>query len=185
MSTSIAFSPSLGHWLGLGLLSRGPERHGEIVRVYDPVRGGDVLVEVRPPCFIDPEGERAPCLTVRFMPSPRLPELPFPAASARKGASPAWSIEERAGLGLATVAARKGQADALKRAVASAYGVELPDSSHIAGRSLGELRRLRARAMARGVGNSRRRGARPRSRAKTCAGSPRSPIRAGAGRCCV
>ena len=56
--TSIAFSPSLGHWLGLGLLSRGPERHGEIVRVYDPVRGGDVLAEVRPPCFIDPEGER-------------------------------------------------------------------------------------------------------------------------------
>lgn len=56
--TSIAFSPSLGHWLGLGLLARGPERHGEIVRAYDPVRGGDVLVEVRPPCFIDPEGER-------------------------------------------------------------------------------------------------------------------------------
>jgi sarcosine oxidase subunit alpha len=56
--TSIAFSPSLGHWLGLGLLARGPERHGEIVRAYDPVSGGDVLVEVRPPCFIDPEGER-------------------------------------------------------------------------------------------------------------------------------
>jgi sarcosine oxidase subunit alpha len=28
------------------------------VRAYDPVRGGDTLVEVRPPCFIDPEGER-------------------------------------------------------------------------------------------------------------------------------
>jgi sarcosine oxidase subunit alpha len=56
--TSIAFSPSLGHWLGLGLLARGPERHGEIVRAYDPVRGGDILVEVRPPCFIDVEGER-------------------------------------------------------------------------------------------------------------------------------
>ena len=56
--TSIAFSPSLGHWLGLGLLARGPERHGEIVRVYDPVRGGDVLAEVQSPCFIDPEGER-------------------------------------------------------------------------------------------------------------------------------
>ena len=56
--TSIAFSPSLNHWLGLGLLARGPERHGEIVRAYDPVRSGDVLVEVRPPCFIDPEGER-------------------------------------------------------------------------------------------------------------------------------
>jgi sarcosine oxidase subunit alpha len=56
--TSIAFSPSLGHWLGLGLLARGPERLGEILRAYDPVRGGDVLVEVRPPCFIDPEGTR-------------------------------------------------------------------------------------------------------------------------------
>ncbi len=56
--TSIAFSPSLGHWLGLGLLANGPERHGEIVRAYDPVRDGDVLVEVRPPCFIDPQGER-------------------------------------------------------------------------------------------------------------------------------
>ncbi|HYJ58945.1 MAG TPA: sarcosine oxidase subunit alpha family protein [Methyloceanibacter sp.] len=56
--TSIAFSPSLGHWLGLGLLAHGPERHGEILRAYDPVRGGDVPVEVRPPCFIDPEGER-------------------------------------------------------------------------------------------------------------------------------
>lgn len=56
--TSVAFSPSLGHWLGLGLLSRGPERHGEIVRAYDPVRGGDVPVEVTGPCFIDPEGER-------------------------------------------------------------------------------------------------------------------------------
>jgi sarcosine oxidase subunit alpha len=56
--TSIAFSPSLGHWFGLGLLANGPDRHGEIVRAFDPVRGGDVLVEVRPPCFIDPEGER-------------------------------------------------------------------------------------------------------------------------------
>jgi sarcosine oxidase subunit alpha len=56
--TSIAFSPSLNHWLGLGLLAHGPARHGEIVRAYDPVRGGDVLVEVRPPCFIDSEGER-------------------------------------------------------------------------------------------------------------------------------
>jgi methylglutamate dehydrogenase subunit C len=56
--TSIAFSPSLGHWLGLGLLARGPERHGEIVRVYDPVRGGDLLAEVRPACFIDPGGTR-------------------------------------------------------------------------------------------------------------------------------
>lgn len=56
--TSIAFSPSLGHWLGLGLLAHGPKRHGEILRAYDPVRGADVPVEVRPPCFVDPQGER-------------------------------------------------------------------------------------------------------------------------------
>jgi methylglutamate dehydrogenase subunit C len=56
--TSVAFSPSLGHWIGLGLIARGPERHGEIVRAVDPVRNGDIEVEIVPPCFIDPEGVR-------------------------------------------------------------------------------------------------------------------------------
>ena len=28
--TSVAFSPSLGHWIGLGLLARGPQRIGEM-----------------------------------------------------------------------------------------------------------------------------------------------------------
>ena len=56
--TSIAFSPSLGHWLGLGLLTNGPQRHGEVVRAYDPVRNGDVEVEICAPCRIDPEGNR-------------------------------------------------------------------------------------------------------------------------------
>jgi sarcosine oxidase subunit alpha len=56
--TSVAFSPSLKHWIGLGFLSRGPERHGETVRACDPLRGEDVLVEICPPCFIDPEGKR-------------------------------------------------------------------------------------------------------------------------------
>jgi sarcosine oxidase subunit gamma len=41
-------------------------------------------------------------------------------------------IQERLGLGLATVAARKGQAAALKAAVAGAYGVELPESARVA-----------------------------------------------------
>lgn len=45
---------------------------------------------------------------------------------------PGVVIEERIGLGLATVAARKGQLAALKAAVASAYGVELPESSRVA-----------------------------------------------------
>src|SRR5262245_62710951 len=66
---------------------------------------------------------------------------PFPATSAlaqvavpgvhgKEGGEPSVAIDERTGLGLATVAARKGEAEALKRTVASAYGVELPDRSH-------------------------------------------------------
>ena len=56
--TSVAFSPTLGHWIGLGLLQYGPQRIGERVRAYDPVRGGDVEVEVCDPVFVDPERVR-------------------------------------------------------------------------------------------------------------------------------
>jgi sarcosine oxidase subunit alpha len=56
--TSVAFSPTLGHWIGLGLLVGGPARHGERVRAYDPVRGGDVPVKVCNPVFYDPARER-------------------------------------------------------------------------------------------------------------------------------
>jgi sarcosine oxidase subunit alpha len=56
--TSVAFSPTLGHWVGLGLLQNGPARLGEIIRVYDPVRNGDWLAEVVSPVFVDAAGER-------------------------------------------------------------------------------------------------------------------------------
>jgi heterotetrameric sarcosine oxidase alpha subunit len=56
--TSVAFSPSLRTWIGLGFLASGPDRLGERIRAYDPVRGGDVVVEVVSPVFIDPEGSR-------------------------------------------------------------------------------------------------------------------------------
>jgi methylglutamate dehydrogenase subunit C len=56
--TSTAFSPTLGHWIGLGLLTRGPERIGGRVRAVDPVRNNDVEVEICAPCFVDPQGER-------------------------------------------------------------------------------------------------------------------------------
>ncbi|MFG1478938.1 sarcosine oxidase subunit alpha family protein [Xanthobacter sp. V4C-4] len=56
--TSVAYSPTLGHAIGLGFLKRGQERIGETVRAYDPVRGGDILVEVCAPAFVDPEGEK-------------------------------------------------------------------------------------------------------------------------------
>jgi sarcosine oxidase subunit alpha len=56
--SSVAFSPSLGHWIGLGFLKRGPDRIGDIVVAADPVRNASVEVEVCSPVFIDPEGER-------------------------------------------------------------------------------------------------------------------------------
>jgi heterotetrameric sarcosine oxidase alpha subunit len=56
--TSVAYSPILGSWIGLGLLRRGPLRHGERLRAHSPVRGGDAEVEVVSPVFFDPEGAR-------------------------------------------------------------------------------------------------------------------------------
>ncbi|NNE79944.1 MAG: sarcosine oxidase subunit alpha family protein [Silicimonas sp.] len=56
--TSVAYSPELGHSVGLGYLKRGKERIGEQVRAYSPVRNQDIMVEVCSPHHIDPEGER-------------------------------------------------------------------------------------------------------------------------------
>jgi sarcosine oxidase subunit alpha len=56
--TSVAYSPSLGQWIGLGLLARGPTRRGEIMRAVDPIRSGEIAVEICAPCFVDPKGER-------------------------------------------------------------------------------------------------------------------------------
>jgi sarcosine oxidase subunit alpha len=56
--TSVVFSPALGHWIGLGLLAGGAARIGEIVVAHDPVRGGDIAVEVMSAVFVDPQGVR-------------------------------------------------------------------------------------------------------------------------------
>lgn len=56
--TSAAFSPTLGHMIGLGFLADGQSRIGHRVRAYDPVRNRDTDVEVCRPCFVDPAGER-------------------------------------------------------------------------------------------------------------------------------
>jgi sarcosine oxidase subunit alpha len=56
--TSVAFSPMLGHWIGLGVLARGLQRVGECIRAHDALRGSDVDVEVVSPVFYDPEGVR-------------------------------------------------------------------------------------------------------------------------------
>ncbi len=56
--TSAAYSPTLGHSIGLAILKHGASRYGEIIRVYDPIRNGDFLAEVVNPVFYDPEGSR-------------------------------------------------------------------------------------------------------------------------------
>jgi heterotetrameric sarcosine oxidase alpha subunit len=56
--TSVAFSPTLGGWIGLGLVKGGARRAGERIRACDPLRGNDVEVEICAPNFFDPQGER-------------------------------------------------------------------------------------------------------------------------------
>ena len=56
--TSVAFSPSLGHAVGLGLLKNGANRMGERLRAVCPVKDLETEVEVVSAHFIDPEGER-------------------------------------------------------------------------------------------------------------------------------
>ncbi|TKB16589.1 MAG: sarcosine oxidase subunit alpha [Mesorhizobium sp.] len=56
--TSVCFSPMLDQWIGLGLVERGRERIGEIVRAHDPLRGEDYDVELCNSVFYDPDGGR-------------------------------------------------------------------------------------------------------------------------------
>ncbi|MDZ7708966.1 MAG: glycine cleavage T C-terminal barrel domain-containing protein [Roseovarius sp.] len=57
--TSAGFSPTLGHAIALAFLSHGPDRHGDVVRMVDHLRGIETLCEVTPPTFFDPDGGRA------------------------------------------------------------------------------------------------------------------------------
>ena len=56
--TSAAFSPNLGHSIGLGYLKNGANRKGDRLRVVNLLAGTDVEVEIVSAHFVDPEGER-------------------------------------------------------------------------------------------------------------------------------
>jgi methylglutamate dehydrogenase subunit C len=56
--TSVAFSPSLDHWIGLGFIVGGTARIGETVVMVDFMRNSFVDVELCAPIFVDPKGER-------------------------------------------------------------------------------------------------------------------------------
>ena len=56
--TSVAFSPSLGHSIGIGYLKNGHERMGEVVTAFNGLQDNTMEVEIVSAHFIDPEGER-------------------------------------------------------------------------------------------------------------------------------
>ncbi|MCP4074087.1 MAG: sarcosine oxidase subunit alpha family protein [Hyphomicrobiales bacterium] len=56
--SSVAYSPTLGHSIGIGFIKRGHARMGERVRAVDLVHSNDIEVEIVSPHFVDPQGER-------------------------------------------------------------------------------------------------------------------------------
>ena len=56
--TSVAFSPSVNQWIGLGFIVGGATRIGETVMMVDFMRDSFVDVELCAPVFVDPKGER-------------------------------------------------------------------------------------------------------------------------------
>jgi sarcosine oxidase, subunit alpha len=54
--TSAAMSPTLGRSIALALIERGPERHGETVKIYD--KGRTIAARICAQGFYDPTGER-------------------------------------------------------------------------------------------------------------------------------
>ena len=56
--TSVCYSPTLESMLGLAFLADGPDRHGEVIKMVDHLRGVTTLCEVTNPVFFDEEGDR-------------------------------------------------------------------------------------------------------------------------------
>ncbi len=56
--TSTAYSPHIGSSIGLAFLKKGDQRHGDVIRIVNPLDDGDIEATVTGPHFIDPEGER-------------------------------------------------------------------------------------------------------------------------------
>ncbi|MDR6903885.1 sarcosine oxidase subunit alpha family protein [Rhizobium miluonense] len=56
--TSSAFSPNLGHTIGLALIKNGPERIGEKIVVWNGLRNEYTNAVICSPVFIDPQNEK-------------------------------------------------------------------------------------------------------------------------------
>ena len=57
--TAVTHSPAMGHWIGLGFIKGGYEAwEGKTVVAADPVRKGNINVEIISPHMYDPSGEK-------------------------------------------------------------------------------------------------------------------------------
>jgi sarcosine oxidase subunit alpha len=57
--TAVTHSPELGHWIGIGFISGGLDAWaGQTLIAADPLRKGNIEVEVVSPHMVDPGGER-------------------------------------------------------------------------------------------------------------------------------
>ena len=56
--TSSAFSPTLGHTIGLALVKNGPERIGEKITVWNGLRDEYTNAVICSPVFVDPQNEK-------------------------------------------------------------------------------------------------------------------------------
>jgi sarcosine oxidase subunit alpha len=56
--SSVAYSPTLGHPIGLGFISNGTNRTGEVVRAIDLLRDRSIEVRIVSAHFVDPAGEK-------------------------------------------------------------------------------------------------------------------------------
>jgi sarcosine oxidase subunit alpha len=56
--SSVAYSPELGKHIGLGLVSGGLSRIGQVIDAVFPLKGEMQAVRIVSPQFVDPDGER-------------------------------------------------------------------------------------------------------------------------------
>ena len=130
--SSVAFSPTLGHSIGLGFLARGAERAGEIVRACDPLRGEEHEVRVVSPHFVDPDGTRpkdASPVSGTSLSAAAKALVPLAAKGvldAPTAAVGGCRIAELSDASLVSIAFAPSRRESVDGALASALGVGLP-----------------------------------------------------------
>ena len=56
--TSSCYSPTLKSYIALGFLKNGSNRHGEKIKIINPILGKEAFAEICNPIFVDTDGER-------------------------------------------------------------------------------------------------------------------------------